>query len=79
MNQPQQEASSLFSKAEAALRQATRKLILEAQKTGRHLIVWENGKVAEVPGTRFRVDDDSSGSASDEGECEQLASRVDRT
>ena len=65
MNQPQQEESTLFSKAEAALQQATKKLILEAQKTGRSLIVWENGKVAEVPGTRFRVDDDSADSISD--------------
>ena len=59
MNRPQQEEPTLFSKAEAALCQATKKLILEAQKTGRPLIVWENGKVAEVPSTRFRVDDDS--------------------
>ena len=65
MNQSQDGRSALFSKAEAALRQATKKLILEAQKTGRRLIVWENGKVAEVPGTRFRVDDDTSDNRSD--------------
>ena len=65
MNQPQHERSPLFSKAEAALRQATRKLILEAQKTGRRLIVWENGRVAEVPGTRFRVDADNTHNISD--------------
>ena len=60
MNQPRYRKSPLFSKAEAAMQQAARKLILEARKTGRSLIVWENGKVAEVLGARFRVDDDTS-------------------
>ena len=39
---------SLQDKAEAALKQAVRKVVERHKKSGRPLVVWENGKVVRI-------------------------------
>ena len=39
---------SLQDKAEAALKKAVRKVVLEHKKTGRPLAVWENGRTVRI-------------------------------
>ncbi len=39
---------SLQDKAELAMKEAIRGVVAEHKKTGRPLIVWENGRVARV-------------------------------
>lgn len=53
MNESKLDKQPLSSKAEIALRQAAKKAILEAQRTGTPVIVWEDGKVVEIPSSRF--------------------------
>lgn len=43
------EMISYGQKAERALKQAFVKLVKERRKTGGSLILWQNGKVVEVP------------------------------
>jgi hypothetical protein len=43
------EKMTLSEKADAALRQAARKVVEEAKRKGTCVVVWENGKVREVP------------------------------
>jgi len=45
---------SLQDKAEAALKEAVRKVIERHKKTGRPLPVWKNGKVAYIPAKSLR-------------------------
>lgn len=58
MNPSERDKLPLTSKAEAALLQAAKKAIQEAERTGTPVIVWENGKVAEVPAGRLEVEQD---------------------
>lgn len=41
--------SSLAGKADAAFRQAAYKVIKRAKQTGTPIIIWEKGKIKEVP------------------------------
>lgn len=39
--------------AERALKDAFKKLVLERRKTGGTLILWQNGKVVEIPASKI--------------------------
>ena len=56
MNESKLDEQSLASKAEVALRKAAKKAILEAQRTGTPVVVWENGRVVEIPSNRFKAE-----------------------
>jgi hypothetical protein len=45
--------SSLITKIEAAFRQAARKIVRVAKQTGTPVIVWEDGRVREIPCDRL--------------------------
>jgi len=47
------EEASLSAKADAAFRQAASKVIQRAKHTGTPVVVWENGRVKEVPADEF--------------------------
>jgi hypothetical protein len=49
MNNSDIENMTLEEKSFAALRQAARKVVEEAKRKGTTVVVWENGKVREVP------------------------------
>lgn len=44
---------SWASKAEKALKEAVRDLVLEHKRTGRPLVVWRHGKVARISARRL--------------------------
>ena len=56
MSESKQDEHSLASKAELALKQAAKKAIQEARRTGTPVIVWEVGKVVEIPSSGFSVE-----------------------
>jgi hypothetical protein len=43
----------LSSKADAAFRQAAKKIIQRARQTGTPVVVWEEGHLKEIPGEEF--------------------------
>ena len=43
------DADSLIEKANAAFRQASKKVLLRAKLTGTPIVIWEDGQVKEVP------------------------------
>lgn len=45
----------LAIKAEQALKQAVRKVIIEHKQTGDPLVVWRDGKVVRIPASKLRV------------------------
>jgi hypothetical protein len=45
--------SSLASKAQKALRQAVRQVIVEHRRTGKPIAIWRAGKVVQVSAARF--------------------------
>jgi hypothetical protein len=49
--------------AEAALREAARKVVEEARRTGGTVVVWRNGRVEEIPADQLPTDLDSPISA----------------
>jgi hypothetical protein len=49
MNDKPLEEQSLGQKAETALKEAVKKVVEEARRTGGTLVVWKNGAVAEIP------------------------------
>ena len=49
------EKLSLSQKAEMALKEAVRKVIIEHKRTGDPLLVWKNGKVAKIPPQKLRI------------------------
>ncbi len=49
MNDIDIENMSLEEKSFAALRQAARKVVEEAKRKGTSVVVWEDGKVKEIP------------------------------
>jgi len=59
MNEPQQD--DLTAKAEAAFRQAARKVIRTAKQTGTPVIVWEEGQVREIPPDRLDEENPTAG------------------
>lgn len=49
MNNFDIENMTLREKADAALLQAARKVVEEAKRNGTSIVVWEDGKVREIP------------------------------
>ena len=47
--------AGLTLKADAAFRQAARKVIQIARQTGTPIIVWEEGRVKEIPADRVQA------------------------
>lgn len=55
MNQIKVQDVSLLQKADAAFRQAARKIILRARQTNTPIVVWEEGRVKEIPYEHFEI------------------------
>ena len=53
MNEKQVQDMPLLSKADAAFRQAAKKIIQRARQTGTPVVVWEQGHIKEIPGEEF--------------------------
>jgi hypothetical protein len=53
MNEKQVQDMPLLSKADAAFRQAAKKIIQRARQTHTPVIVWEQGHIKEIPGEEF--------------------------
>jgi len=53
MNEKQVQDMPLSSKADAAFRQAAKKIIQRARQTGTPVVVWEEGHLKEIPGEEF--------------------------
>jgi hypothetical protein len=49
VNDKPREEQSLAQMAETALKEAVKKVVEEARRTGGTLVVWQNGAVAEIP------------------------------
>jgi hypothetical protein len=49
MNKSDIEKMTLHEKTDAALLQAARKVVEEAKRNGTPVVVWEDGKVREIP------------------------------
>ncbi len=50
MIKPNDNPQSLSEKAEAAFEQASRKVIERARQTQTPVVIWEDGKIVQVPG-----------------------------
>ena len=50
MRRRRQKPSREICEAEAALKRAVRRVFLEAERTGKELAVWKNGRVVMVRG-----------------------------
>ncbi|MFH1146417.1 MAG: hypothetical protein V1736_01765 [Pseudomonadota bacterium] len=55
MNKDKGEKLPLSFKANEAFRQAAKEVIKRAQQTGTPVIIWEEGRVKEIPGDRFET------------------------
>ena len=55
MNEKQVQDMPLSSKADAAFRQAAKKIIQRARQTGTPVVVWEQGHIKEIPGEEFEI------------------------
>ena len=53
MNEKQVQDMPLLSKADAAFRQAAKKIIQRARQTHTPVVVWEEGHIKEIPGEEF--------------------------
>lgn len=51
----QEQEHPIWTKADAALHQATLTAIQQARQTGTPIVVWENGKVKEIPVDEFEA------------------------
>jgi DhnA family fructose-bisphosphate aldolase class Ia len=51
---------SLSSKVEAAFRQAASKVVQRARQTGTPVVVWEEGRVKEIPADQLEIKTDSA-------------------
>jgi predicted ATPase len=49
LNESPHEQQSLAQQAETALKEAARKVVREAQRTGATVVVWHEGAVVEIP------------------------------
>lgn len=56
MTDTPQDNLSMMEKAEAALREAARKVHEEARRTGGTVVVWRNGRVEEIPADQLPSD-----------------------
>ena len=55
MNEKKVQDMPLSSKADAAFRQAAKKIIQRARQTGTSVVIWEQGRVKEIPGEQFEI------------------------
>ena len=55
MNEKYVQDMPLLSKADAAFRQAAKKIIQRARQTGTPVVVWEQGHIKEVPCDQFEI------------------------
>ena len=53
MNEKKVQDIPLSSKADAAFRQAAKKIIQRARQTHTPVVVWEEGHIKEIPGEEF--------------------------
>ena len=55
MNEKHVQDMPLLSKADAAFRQAAKKIIQRARQTHTPVVVWEEGHIKEIPGEEFEI------------------------
>jgi len=55
MNEKKVQDMPLSSKADAAFRQAAKKIIQRARQTGTPVVVWEQGHIKEIPYDHFEI------------------------
>ena len=55
MNEKKVQDMPMLSKADAAFRQAAKKIIQRARQTHTPVVVWEEGHVKEIPGEQFEI------------------------
>jgi len=55
MNTKNSQNESLSCKADAAFRQAAKKVIQQAKETATPVVVWEAGKVKEIPADQIET------------------------
>jgi hypothetical protein len=55
LNEKKVQDTPLSSKADAAFRQAAKKIIQRARQTGTPVIVWEEGHIKEIPYDQFEI------------------------
>jgi hypothetical protein len=55
MQSTQDNKDSLPSKADAAFRQAARKVVQKAMLTGTPVIIWEDGQIKEIPAAEMEA------------------------
>ena len=55
MNEKQVQDMPLLSKADAAFRQAAKKIIQRARQTHTPVLVWEEGHIKEIPCDHFET------------------------
>lgn len=55
MNEKKVQDMPLLSKADAAFRQAAKKIIQRARQTHTPVVVWEEGHVKEIPYDHFEI------------------------
>jgi hypothetical protein len=55
MNEKKVQDMPLSSKADAAFRQAAKKIIQRARQTDTPVVVWEEGHIKKIPGEEFEI------------------------
>jgi hypothetical protein len=55
MNEKEMQDMPLLFKADAAFRQAAKKIIQRARQTNTPVVVWEDGHVKEIPYDHFEI------------------------
>ncbi|MBW1804625.1 MAG: hypothetical protein JRJ85_28340 [Deltaproteobacteria bacterium] len=55
MNDQRSENAPLSEKADAAFRQAAKKVILQAAQTATPVIIWEENRIQEIPEDKFKM------------------------
>jgi hypothetical protein len=55
MHSAQEDKESLSWKADAAFRQAARKVVQKAMLTGTPVIIWEDGQIKEIPAAEMEA------------------------
>ncbi len=55
MEEKQYQNASLSSKADAAFRQAAEKIIQRARQTSTPVVIWEEGRVKEIPCDKIKT------------------------
>jgi hypothetical protein len=53
MNDKKAKDSPLSSKADAAFRQAVKKVIQQARQTNTPVVIWEENRIKEIPGDQL--------------------------